>query len=684
MSAVVRYTAMSSRPLSTAQRRAVAELLRVSPVADELGRRFAAAGHELHLVGGSVRDALLGRLGDDLDFTTDAHPEQTLELVTGWAEAIWATGAEFGTIGACRAAACGWRSPPSARRRTTGSAAIRSCEYGTSLADDLRRRDFTVNAMAVSLPGPRVHRSVRRRWPTWPPGCCAPRARRGSPSPTIRCGCCGPPGSPPSCGSRVVREVVDADAGDGRRPAPDHRGADPGRVHQADGGADPIAGLRLLVDTGLAEIFLPELTGLRLEIDEHAQHKDVYEHTLTVVAQRDRPRGPAARLHAADGRADARHRQAGDQGGRPGRAGQLPPPRGGRRPADPAADEGDAVPEGQSSPTSSSWSRCTCASTGTAGASGPTRRCAATSPTLVPLLARLHKLTRSDCTTRNRRKAARLAADYDALEDADRRDRGGGGSGPGPSGPRRQRDHGAARRAAGAARRAGLAAPQGDAAGARAAEQTGRGGGTAAMGRRRGDASKPDRRPPEPHRGRCRCVRPWLPLRSVLSAVSLDYGRTRRRWEGMPAATRRQACSHVPCAGATASTRMDTASTVGPIAVYHIGHSPRPVRSGCCPRPVRSGQCRRSGRQPCPRPGPGRLCRRRYRCLRPRLYPRPGPGRPTATPETWSGCRPGHRQDRHRDSRRQRTKRADPGRVSRCCSPWAWCSWPASRPCCSW
>src|SRR5574342_1102880 len=81
-----------SARLTAAQRRAVTELLRVSPVADELGRRFASAGHELHLVGGSVRDALLGRLGDDLDFATSARPEQTLAVVGGWADAVWETG----------------------------------------------------------------------------------------------------------------------------------------------------------------------------------------------------------------------------------------------------------------------------------------------------------------------------------------------------------------------------------------------------------------------------------------------------------------------------------------------------------------------------------------------------------------------------------------------------------------
>src|SRR2546423_3073454 len=91
--------AQAGPALTEAQRRAVAELLRVSPVADEAARRFAIAGHELHLVGGSVRDALLGRLGDDLDFATSARPEETLRIVEGWAEAVWTPGAEVGTIG---------------------------------------------------------------------------------------------------------------------------------------------------------------------------------------------------------------------------------------------------------------------------------------------------------------------------------------------------------------------------------------------------------------------------------------------------------------------------------------------------------------------------------------------------------------------------------------------------------
>src|SRR5256714_3105347 len=140
-----------SRELTAAQRRAVAELMRVSPVADELGRRFEAAGHALHLVGGSVRDALLGRLGDDLDFTTDARPEEVTALVRGWADARWDTGIMFGTVGVQKA---GLRLEITTYRAEVYRSDSRNPEvtFGDSLAGDLRRRDFTVNAMAVALP----------------------------------------------------------------------------------------------------------------------------------------------------------------------------------------------------------------------------------------------------------------------------------------------------------------------------------------------------------------------------------------------------------------------------------------------------------------------------------------------------------------------------------------------------
>ena len=141
---------MSSSRLSHAQRNAVSELLRVFPVAEELGRRFARAGHELHLVGGSVRDALLGRLGDDLDFCTDAHPDQTLALLKGWARRPGRRAASSARS-ARTSGACGWRSRPSGGGLRRGDPPP-VVHYGTTLQEDLWARDFTINAMAVSLP----------------------------------------------------------------------------------------------------------------------------------------------------------------------------------------------------------------------------------------------------------------------------------------------------------------------------------------------------------------------------------------------------------------------------------------------------------------------------------------------------------------------------------------------------
>ena len=140
--------------LNSVQQRAVAELLRVSPVADELGRRFAASGHELHLVGGSVRDALLGNLGDDLDFCTDARPEQTLAAVSGWADAIWETGREFGTIGIQKN---GLRIEITTYRAEAYDGVTRNpvVSYGTSLIEDLERRALHRRPVRIRAPARR-------------------------------------------------------------------------------------------------------------------------------------------------------------------------------------------------------------------------------------------------------------------------------------------------------------------------------------------------------------------------------------------------------------------------------------------------------------------------------------------------------------------------------------------------
>jgi poly(A) polymerase len=408
-----RLVAAMADALTAAQRRAVAELVRIWPVADELARRFAAAGHELHLVGGPVRDALLGQLGNDLDFCTDAHPDQTLQVVSGWADAIWEAGREFGTIGVSRN---GYRIEITTFRAEAYDGVSRHprVQYGTDLVTDLGRRDFTVNAMAISLPDHRF---------TDPYGGLEDLARRvirtpGRPEESF--------GDDPLRMLRAARfasqlefTVDPAVVAAMRRMAPDLARISAERIRDEFSkllcGKDPVAGLRLLVDTGLADQFLPELPGLRLEIDEHAQHKDVYEHTLTVVrnVMAHETEGPdlvlrmAALLHdigkpatkavAPDGRVSFHHHEV--VGARMARA-RL---KALRYPKDVISAVSKLVAlhlrfygYGRGEWTDSA-----------------VRRYVTDAGDLLP---RLHKLVRSDCTTRNRRKAAQLAADYDALE----------------------------------------------------------------------------------------------------------------------------------------------------------------------------------------------------------------------------------------------------------------------------
>ena len=400
--------------LNAAQRKAVAELLRVSPVADELGRRFDAVGHELHLVGGSVRDALLGSLGDDLDFCTDATPEQTLEVVQGWADAIWETGREFGTIGVQKS---GLRLEITTFRAEAYDGVTRNpvVRYGKSLLEDLERRDFTINAMAVSLPGHVF---------TDPYGGLADLAARMIRTPALPALSFGDDPLRMLRAARFaakLRFTVDESVLSAMRDmAPDLDRITAERIRDEFTklmcAADPITGLRLLVDTGLADRFLPEISGLKLEIDEHAQHKDVYEHTLIVVQNAIRLEGdespdfvlrmaslmhdvgkPATKAVGRDGRVSFHHHEIVGARLTKQRMKAL------KYPKDVISDVVELVAlhlrfygYGRGEWTDSAVRRYVT----DAG----------------PLLNRLHKLTRSDVTTRNRRKAANLAADYDALE----------------------------------------------------------------------------------------------------------------------------------------------------------------------------------------------------------------------------------------------------------------------------
>ncbi len=140
-------------PLTERQATAAAALLAaVSPLANELGELFAAAGHELALVGGPVRDVFLRRQSGDIDLTTDAPPDRILAIVGDWADQFWTIGIDFGTVGLRKG---GSTFEITTYRSESYDRTSRKPDviYGRSLEDDLARRDFTVNAMAARLPG---------------------------------------------------------------------------------------------------------------------------------------------------------------------------------------------------------------------------------------------------------------------------------------------------------------------------------------------------------------------------------------------------------------------------------------------------------------------------------------------------------------------------------------------------
>lgn len=253
-----------------------------APVAG-LAASFAAAGHELALVGGPVRDAFLGRPIHDLDFTTTARPEEILRLVAPLADAHWETGREFGTIGA---RVEGEEVEITTYRADLYDGVTRKPEitFGQSLEEDLVRRDFTVNAMALVLTPMRlvdpfggIDDLVARRLRT-------PRDAatcfREDPLRMMR-------------GARFVAQLnfeldeeiewVMSDLHtDLTRISAERIRDEFIKLLSSD---NPVPGIAVLVRTGLADIFLPELPALQLETDEHHHHKDVYEHSLTVLSQ---------------------------------------------------------------------------------------------------------------------------------------------------------------------------------------------------------------------------------------------------------------------------------------------------------------------------------------------------------------------------------------------------------------
>ncbi|NKI41125.1 CCA tRNA nucleotidyltransferase [Streptomyces physcomitrii] len=410
------------RVLNQVQRRAVSELLRVSPVADDLARRFRESGFTLALVGGSVRDALLGRLGNDLDFTTDARPEDVLKILRPWADAVWEVGIAFGTVGAQKAGQVGGTEQVfdieiTTYRSESYDRTSRKPEvsYGDSIEEDLVRRDFTVNAMAVALPEKEF---------IDPHGGLEDLAERVLKT----------PGAPEDSFSddplRMMRAArfaaqLDFDV------APEVVAAMSAMADRIDIvsaervrdelnklilAAHPRKGLGLFVETGLAQRVLPELPALSLERDEHHRHKDVYEHSLIVLEQAidletDGPDltlrlaallhdigKPRTRRFEKDGRVSFHHHEVVGAKMTKKRLTAL-------KYSNELVKDISRLVElhlrfhgyGEGEWTDSAVRRYV----RDAG----------------PLLDRLHKLTRSDCTTRNKRKANALSRAYDGLEE---------------------------------------------------------------------------------------------------------------------------------------------------------------------------------------------------------------------------------------------------------------------------
>lgn len=389
-----------------------------NPVVRTLAEAFDAAGFELAVVGGPVRDALLGRQTHDLDFTTSASPDQILAIVKPVASAHWDIGRAFGTIGA---RVRGEQVEITTYRADSYDGVTRkpTVEFGDSIDGDLVRRDFTVNAMALQVP------AVKLVDPTGGVEDLVAGVLRTPTDPRVSFG------DDPLRMLRAARFsaqlgfTVEEDTERAitelretlKIVSPERVQSELVRLMQTD---DPVRGIRVLVETGLIDEFLPEVSALKLEVDEHHHHKDVYEHSLTVLSQAialeharnpgaapDVPLRIAALLHDI-GKPRTRKLEPGGAvtfhhhdvvGARMARK-RLQALRFDSATTDAVATLIElhlrffGYAEG-------AWT------------DAAVRRYVRDAG---DLLERLHILTRADVTTRNKRKAARLAAAYDDIE----------------------------------------------------------------------------------------------------------------------------------------------------------------------------------------------------------------------------------------------------------------------------
>ncbi|WP_229230928.1 CCA tRNA nucleotidyltransferase [Sinomonas cyclohexanicum] len=391
----------------------------VDPVVLELGRRFAGAGFELSLVGGPVRDLFLGRTSPDLDFTTDASPDETISVIKGWADAHWDIGREYGTIGLRKG---GHQIEVTTYRAEAYDPDSRkpAVAFGTDLVADLERRDFSMNAMALRLPDLELvdpfggltdlHARLLRT-----PG--APELSfSDDPLRMMRAARFAS-----QLGVGVAPEVKKAmtDMADRIEIISAERVRD--ELVKLVNGAAPRAGIDLLVETGLAERVIPEIPALRLEADEHHRHKDVYQHSLTVLEQaiglETGPDGPvpgpdfvlrfAALMHDA-GKPATRRFEPG--GGVSFRHHDVVGAKIVKKRMKALRFDNDTI----KAVARLVELHMRFYGYGDAGWTDSAVRRYVTDAG--PLLERLHRLTRSDVTTRNQRKADRLSFAYDDLE----------------------------------------------------------------------------------------------------------------------------------------------------------------------------------------------------------------------------------------------------------------------------
>ena len=293
--------------LGAAGELAIRSLVAKAPLASSLAEAFKAKGFQLALVGGPVRDALLGRLGNDLDFTTDAHPHETKKILKLWADNVWDTGIVFGTVAAKR----GETTVEVTTYRTEKyeeDSRKPDVEFGETIEGDLSRRDFTVNAMALELttkepkfidPFGGIDDLAKKvlRTPA-----SAQQSFTDDPLRMMRAARFAS-----QLNFEIHPDVLSAMSTMTSRISIISAERIRDEFIKLLMSDNPRIGITILVDTGLATLVLPEIPKLRLEIDEHHHHKDVYEHSITVLEQaishEDRLGGPnlvirlAALLH---------------------------------------------------------------------------------------------------------------------------------------------------------------------------------------------------------------------------------------------------------------------------------------------------------------------------------------------------------------------------------------------------